>query len=137
MKLHSFRWFSMRFPSIPRSSRRLARPPGVSGFTQGEEHGFNVVFARRAKMNETRTQSKNINHLPLKKFLDAYLSKLLAGGQFEVEQISNPKIPSKIKIFIEFSMKISKNRKIQQKKRKLDFFIENFHENLDFRFSDF
>ena len=82
----------------------------VSGFTQGEKHGLSVVFARRAKMNETRTQSKNINHLPLKIFLNAYLSKLLAGGQFEVEQISNPKIPSKIKIFIGFSMK---NRKIK------------------------
>ena len=77
----------------------------VSGFTQGEEHGFNVVFARRAKMNETRTQSKNMIDLCQIKKIIAYLSKLLAGGRFEVEQISNPKIPSKMKIFIGFSMK--------------------------------
>ena len=70
----------------------------VSGFTQGEEHGFNVVFARRAKMNETRTQSKNMIDLCQIKKIIAYLSKLLAGGHFEN--------PTKIfKIFIGFSMK--------------------------------
>ena len=82
------------------SYEALRRTPGVrytqiSGFTQGEERGFNVVFARRAKMNETRTQSKFIIDLCQISNLEAYLTKLLAGGQFEVGHISNRKIQPK------------------------------------------
>ena len=89
-----------------------------------------VVFARRAKMNETRTQSKNMIDLCQIKKIIAYLSKLLAGGQFEN--------PAKIfKIFIGFSMKnrenqkFSKieNRKIENRNSKIQ---KIFDENIDF-----
>ena len=81
-------------------------------------------------MNETRTQSKIINDLCQINRLVAYLSKLLAGGRFEVGHniITNPKIPPKIKnvhcIFNEIFKKIE-NRKIGKSKFSSDFFLKN------------
>ena len=81
-------------------------------------------------MNETRTQSKNMIDLCQIKKIIAYLSKLLAGGQFEN--------PAKIfKIFIGFSMKNRENQKnrkskIEKSKNRKSKIQKIFDENIDF-----
>ena len=92
--------------------------------TRARLYDFGRPSSCRAELDKNRTHVKFIYHLVQIKNLRLYLSKLLEIGHFEV-------FSKKLKIwkiFIGFSMKISKNRKFS-KNRKI--------ENRDFRFSDF